>query len=170
MEAPKRQSIPFALSFALVFWAASAFTYTSVKQIINNELFISNLFWILLISFSLLLILTVILIIRKSSSFVLLFTTAIFLGFALSIIAANNLNNQSNEILNLGQEKYIFDVKEDQKVGSYYNTCAAEILNTNKKYKVKLQIDSSFEEVHAGDIIKANAKFSKAIDTQEDNY
>ena len=40
-----------------------------------------------------------------------------------------------------------------EKDGMYYNSCEATIINSH--YKVKLQFDQDFEEIHAGDIIKA---------------
>ena len=71
-------------------------------------------------------------------------------------------------ITNMNPGEYTFNVEEDQKAGTYYNTCEATIVNTN--YKVKMQFDQDFEEIHAGDVIKAQVKYSSPVDTQKQNY
>lgn len=63
---------------------------------------------------------------------------------------------------------YTFNVDEDQKAGTYYNSCEATLVNSN--YKVKLQFDQDFEEIHAGDLIKGNVKFSQPAETHASNY
>lgn len=71
-------------------------------------------------------------------------------------------------ILILEQGEFVFEVENDQKVGTYTNNCDAKVTRTN--YKVKLQIPQDFEEVHAGDILKAKVKFSTPAETQASNY
>lgn len=71
-------------------------------------------------------------------------------------------------ILGLEQGDYVFEVEDDQKVGTYTNNCDAKINGTT--YKVKLQVPQDFEEVHAGDVIKANVKFSSPAENQATNY
>ena len=71
-------------------------------------------------------------------------------------------------ILSVGEGEYIFEVEDDQKVGTYTNNCEAKISGSN--YKVKLQVPQDFEEVHAGDIIKARVKFSSPVEAQASNY
>ena len=90
------------------------------------------------------------------------------LGISTSLIGAKNLTNNTSNTLKLEQGSYVFEVLDDQKLGTYYNSCDAKIQNSNAK--VKLQLPEDFEEVHAGDIIKANVKFSKAGETQLSNY
>ncbi len=90
------------------------------------------------------------------------------MGISTSLIAARNLVNNTSVTLGLDQGSYVFEALEDQKMGTYYNSCEAKIQNSNNK--VKLQLPDGFEETHAGDIIKANVKFSKAADTQVSNY
>lgn len=71
-------------------------------------------------------------------------------------------------ILKAGEGEFTFKVEADQKVGTYTNNCDAKIANTN--FKVKLQVPQDFEEVHAGDILKAKVKFSSPGETQAANY
>lgn len=73
-----------------------------------------------------------------------------------------------NNVLRLSDIECIYEVSEDQKTGTYTNNCNAKISGTN--YIVKLQMPQDFEEVHAGDIIKAKAKISQPADTQVSNY
>lgn len=62
-------------------------------------------------------------------------------------------------------------MEEDQKSGSIYNSCTAHIDNNDlNKYKIKLQFSQDFEEIHAGDLIKAQAKFYTITQNQEQNY
>ena len=99
----------------------------------------------------------------------IIFSVAICLGVSFSLMAANGLVTKMQNVLKLEPGNYSFVVEEDQKVGSYYNTCNAKMAD-NQNLRVKLQLESDFEEVHAGDIIKANAKFSSPADTQIQNY
>ena len=73
-----------------------------------------------------------------------------------------------NNTLRLSDTECIYEVSDDQKTGTYTNNCDAKISGTN--YIVKLQMPQDFEEVHAGDIIKAKAKISSPVDTQISNY
>lgn len=109
--------------------------------------------------------------ILKKFNFITSAILAILLGAALSLMTANNLNAKTNEVLNIKQGEFTFNVEDDQKLGSYYNSAEANmIIDGSATYKVKLQVDSDFEEIHAGDIIKANVKFSSAQETQINNY
>lgn len=71
-------------------------------------------------------------------------------------------------ILKNDEGEYTFEIETDQKVGTYTNNCDAKISGTN--FKVKLQTPQDFEEVHAGDILKAKVKFSTPAETQASNY
>ena len=114
------------------------------------------------------LVLLLVLYLWRKHYFAIFALMIICLGVGTSLISANNLDNNTQNILKMEAGTYIFNAEEDQKVGTYYNSCEAKIHNTN--YKVKLQLPEDFEEVHAGDIIKATVKFSKAADTQASNY
>lgn len=169
MDAPNRQSIPIILSFALAFWGSSALVYAESKTLLDIDWIKSNITIFVIIIFACVLVLLCIALIKKKSNLPIIFSTAICLGAVFSLMAANNLEAKMQNVLEFEHGKYSFVVEEDQKVGSYYNTCNAKLSN-NQNFRVKLQLESDFEEVHAGDIIKANAKFSSPAETQIQNY
>lgn len=169
---PIKQNFPIILSFALLCWASLAFCYTNLQKTIDffkEKLFgISLIIWILLFSLTIIAIFFVLLFKTKISRLILIVPISISIGICLSFIAAIELDIDQNNIFNLQNKNLTFEIIEDQKTGNYTNSVNAKIKGTD--YSVKVQIDKDFEELHAGDIINSNAKFSKASESQEQNF
>lgn len=170
MNKPIQQSIPIVLIFALVLWASSSLTYYYSRYLFEIEV-INNLYIYIVITASIFVILLVILIYKiQKSRFVFIILISVFLGVLLSLIAANNLNLQVENISKFNKETLVFEALEDQKNSSYNNTCVSKIVSNNINWKIKLQYPQDFDEIHAGDILKVNANYIRPNDSQIDNY
>lgn len=133
MNIPRKQSIPFMLQLALIFWAVAALTY-----IYYNEIF---KFVYLLVIIPLLLI--GIIYIRNKKQYLLYIIIALT-AFMVSGIAGNNLKN-----INIQDGSYPVEITEDMKSTS----TKGKINNT----LISIKFTEDFE-VQAGDIYVADCK------------
>ncbi|MDO5329689.1 MAG: DNA internalization-related competence protein ComEC/Rec2 [Coriobacteriia bacterium] len=140
MKEPIKQSVPLILQLALIFWATAALTYTNCKFILEYTIPVCIGLTILIIPLCLF-----------YKHRICLYIAVALLGILISILAAYNLNN-----FTIDNNNYIFEASEDQKSTSISNYCKAKV---NGK-SIKIQFDKDVEEVHAGDLIKADAKIS----------
>lgn len=166
MNFPLKQKIPIILIAALMFWAVSAFVYWNAQFIIYIDWIWNFYYWIILVLI-ISLILTILLSLKFKTLNILIGASCILGIFTSFIYAYNHMSINLNSE-KLPNEKYLIESIEDQKNASSYNYFIGKIKFKNIEYKIRTNIDNSCEEeIHAGDIIECNLRFSQPQDEQK---